>query len=407
MNNRIIYPSTIISLIFLAWVVMQFVRLYQVNTGGFQHYRMVYNFSGIQGDGLRPCDTPIESDSTLYGTTLYGGTYYKGIIFSYDITLDKEKTLFSFGNTYDGANPHGSLIQSGSTLYGMTTKGGIKGLGIIFSYNINTGTENILHSFAGKPFDGATPLGSLIKAGSILYGLTCNGGIKNAGTIFSYNLDTNTETILHSFAGGPLDGALPCGSLINSSPVFYGLTLKGGINKMGTIFAYNIETGTEQILHSFTGGSQDGALPFGSLIKSKSILYGLTAAGGTHAFGTLFDYDVNNQMETVLHSFAGGPRDGTNPNGSLLEIDTILYGTTRNGGNNDEGIIFAYDVNTGLEKVLYSFANDPINPSGLSASMYGANPVDSLIESGSVLYGTAMKGGLNTGGLIFSYTLPQ
>jgi uncharacterized repeat protein (TIGR03803 family) len=40
---------------------------------------------------------------------------------------------FGTGAAKDGAGPHGSLIQSGSTLYGMTTYGGTGNAGTIFS----------------------------------------------------------------------------------------------------------------------------------------------------------------------------------------------------------------------------------------------------------------------------------
>ena len=41
--------------------------------------------------------------------------------------------LHSFTGGSDGSYPHGSLIQSGSTLYGMTNGGGSGGKGTIFS----------------------------------------------------------------------------------------------------------------------------------------------------------------------------------------------------------------------------------------------------------------------------------
>jgi uncharacterized repeat protein (TIGR03803 family) len=47
----------------------------------------------------------------------------------------------------------------------------------------------------------------------------------------------------------------------------------------GTIFAYNIKTGTETVLYSFTGGA-DGAVPEASLINVAGTLYGTTSGYG-------------------------------------------------------------------------------------------------------------------------------
>ena len=176
------------------------------------------------------------------------------------------KVLYSFNGT-DGASPHSWLIRSGSVFYAVTESGGPKNKGTIFSYNINTNSETVLHSFAGGTSDGGTPVGALVKSGATLYGMTQNGGAYNGdkpfscGTIFSYNLDTGKETILHSFSNGT-DGAMPYNSLIKSGSILYGMTSGGGDTRgnsinSGTIFAYNITTNSETILHSFDRGSRD------------------------------------------------------------------------------------------------------------------------------------------------------
>ncbi len=93
--------------------------------------------------------------------------------------------LHSFTGGSDGSNPEGSLIQSGSTLYGMTYEGGSGGYGTIFSEPVAGGPETILHSFTGGNADGEYPDGSLIQSGSTLYGMTNGGGSGGKGTIFS------------------------------------------------------------------------------------------------------------------------------------------------------------------------------------------------------------------------------
>ena len=70
-------------------------------------------------------------------------------------------TLFSFDGTH-GANPWGSLLLSGSTLYGMTFGGGTKNDGTAFSIPVGGGTPTTLFSFDGT--HGEDPCGSLCSA---------------------------------------------------------------------------------------------------------------------------------------------------------------------------------------------------------------------------------------------------
>jgi uncharacterized repeat protein (TIGR03803 family) len=50
-------------------------------------------------------------------------------------------SLYFFQGGSDGRNPNGSLLQSGSMLYGMTEYGGTYGDGTIFSFNLPTVPE--------------------------------------------------------------------------------------------------------------------------------------------------------------------------------------------------------------------------------------------------------------------------
>ena len=99
--------------------------------------------------GANPTGSLILSGSTLYGMTYTGGTYGYGNIFSEPLAGGTPTTLFSFDGTSHGANPQGSLILSGSTLYGMTHGGGTNGLGTIFSEPLAGGTPTALFSFDG------------------------------------------------------------------------------------------------------------------------------------------------------------------------------------------------------------------------------------------------------------------
>jgi len=78
------------------------------------------------------------------------------------------------------------LLAVGSTLFAMTHDGGANGLGVLLSVNSDGSAYTVDHSFAGGPLDGATPFGSLTELNGVLYGTTVQGGSANDGVIFSF-----------------------------------------------------------------------------------------------------------------------------------------------------------------------------------------------------------------------------
>ncbi|MBW2071483.1 MAG: hypothetical protein JRI89_09520 [Deltaproteobacteria bacterium] len=105
--------------------------------------------------------------------------------------------LYEFAGTgSEGLRPWDSLIMNGSTLYGMTENGGNHYCGIIFKIESNGTGFSVLHSFAGKPTGGSYPKGSLILSGSTLYGMTQQGGANDLGVIFKIETDGSAFSLL-------------------------------------------------------------------------------------------------------------------------------------------------------------------------------------------------------------------
>jgi uncharacterized repeat protein (TIGR03803 family) len=129
---------------------------------------------------------------------LQGGTTNEGVIFSVDTNGSNYTVLVNFtgsSGSYPGANPEGSLILSGNTLYGMTYQGGTNNEGVIFSLDTNGSNYTDLVNFTGTSGlnPGAFPWGSLIISGDTLFGMTSVGGTDSAGVIFRF-IDTNIAT---------------------------------------------------------------------------------------------------------------------------------------------------------------------------------------------------------------------
>ena len=219
-------------------------------------------------------------------------------------------------------------------------------------------SETVLYSFAGSPSDGANPLAGLIadRAGN-LYGTTGFGGSSDFGVVFKL-APNGTETVLHFFAGGPSDGRTPFfsgGLIVDPAGNLYGTTFGGGASDFGVVFML-APNGTETMLHSFAGSPTDGASPqAGLIIDGAGNLYGTTANGGASDFGVVFKLAPNG-TETVLHSFAGGPSDGAGPVAGLIADSAgNLYGTTSGGGASGFGVVFKLAPD-GTYTVLHTFA---------------------------------------------------
>jgi uncharacterized repeat protein (TIGR03803 family) len=269
--------------------------VFSINSNG-TGFAVLHSFAGSPNDGQGPYGSLISDGTKLYGMTFYGGAgsggaSYYGTIFSMNSEGSAFTILHNFiGGANDGQAPYGSLLSDGTKLYGMTYYGGTgpgpSGSGTIFSINNNGSGFVILHDFAGPPNDGQQPIGSLISDGTKLYGMTYLGGsgwlaANYNGTVFSMNNDGSGFTLLHSFATGPDDGALPGGDLILADGALYGMTFWGGQVNQGVIFSVNTDGSGFSLVHDFAGSPGDGASPRGSLISDGSKLYGMTAYGGT------------------------------------------------------------------------------------------------------------------------------
>lgn len=311
--------------------------VYEIRSTGAE--TVLHAFAG-GSDGTSPDAPPItDRHGDLYGTTYYGGTSNAGTV--YKVVGGTESVLYSFSGGSDGANPVASLIMDkAGNLYGATPYGGTNGLGVVFELTPE-GVETVLHTFDNT--DGAFPYASLIrdKAGN-LYGTASGGGANGQGAVFKLAPD-GTETVLYSFAGGS-DGTIPNSSLtFDKAGNLYGTTYEGGTGSCasgcGTVFKLAPD-GSETVVHSFAGGTGDGAYPYaGVTLDAAGNLYSTAYEGGADGLGIVFQLTPGG-TETLLHSFSGGS-DGANPNSNLMANRRgVLFGTAATGGANGDGTVF-------------------------------------------------------------------
>jgi uncharacterized repeat protein (TIGR03803 family) len=289
---------------------------------------VLYNFTGGT-DGSESEATLVLLNGTLFGTTDFGGTHNYGTVFELNSKGKEAAVSFTGSN---GENPFAGLVISAGNGYGTTYYGGTFGQGTVFKVT-SSGKVTALHSFTGGAMDGANPwAGLVVDAKGNLYGTTSVGGTYNLGTVFEVT-PAGEETVLHSFSGGTTDGARPeAGLIVDANGNFYGTTVVGGVNNYGTVFELNSQ-GQETVLYSFAGMPTDGAYPYASLVMdANGNFYGSTDEGGSSNYGTVFELNSQDQ-ETVLHSFTGGADGGEPPWGDLILAKGNLYGTASQGGH--------------------------------------------------------------------------
>jgi uncharacterized repeat protein (TIGR03803 family) len=123
-------------------------------------------------------------------TVLFAGTVFSSLLVHVqDLQAATEQVLYSFcsqQNCADGGAPTG-VIDVDNTLYGTTYIGGTGsgcrtsyGCGTVFSLDLTTGAEAVLHSFGGDA-DGTNPTAGLINIKDKLYGTTDSGGVLRRG----------------------------------------------------------------------------------------------------------------------------------------------------------------------------------------------------------------------------------
>jgi uncharacterized repeat protein (TIGR03803 family) len=365
-----------------------------------------------------------------------------------------ENVLYNFTGGSDGADPSSSLISDGAgNFYGTTVYGGKRDLGSVFELSPNGGwNETVLHSFTGGK-DGEYPRFSplMFDSAGNLYGTTYYGGLSGCGygCGIVYELSPARrgwrETVLYSFTGGADGGGPVSGLIMDKAGNLYGtLSQVGGVFELspsggdwteqliyaadtsgglvmdaaGNIFGITSSTVFElspngnggwnsSVVHTFAGGPKDGSGPQGTLVVAYGDIYGTTYAGGARNFGTVYKLSPGKGKskgtwtERILHSFQGYPNDGSGP-GAGIAFNGNLYGTTVNGGEYDNGTVFwifvigEFRKKIYREQVLWSFNGTD-----------GAYPSDTpILDSAGNLYGTTQTGGSSGVGVVFQLT-PQ
>jgi uncharacterized repeat protein (TIGR03803 family) len=213
-----------------------------------------------------------------------------------------------------------------------------------------------------------------------------------------------TEQVIYSFTGGSDGGGPAGGVIVDAKGNLYGTTEAGGANSAGAVFELTPNTNgtwTEKVIYSFSHLGMDGFLPYSGLtFDSKGSLYGTTLGGGSAGQGTVFELSPGSNgtwTEQILYSFQGGT-DVSSALWGDLAIDSSgnLYGASYSGGTYQFGTVYELSPGsngTWSEKVVYSFSGG--NDGGRPLGLQLA------IDAAGNLYGMTSTGGPHDYGLVF------
>ena len=264
-----------------------------------------------------------------------------------------------------------AIAQSGS-LWASAAKGGCYGFGTILRGD-SYGNFKTVACF--DSLNGSYPIGKMaMAANGKLYGVTYYGTDLDSCCVFNYDTLADTITIVYSFfsdttpafAYGNGKGGQPlAGLILASNGLIYGTTSDGGANGVGVIYSVDPVTNSYTDVYDFTGTT--GSNPVTELLEaSDGKLYGITSQGGMSNGPVLFRFDPSGNTYTALYyydlayTFGNYTTSFASTVSDLVQgVDGKLYGTlTYNTLGPLFGMLFSYDLTTGVWTQLYGF-NDP------------------------------------------------
>jgi len=278
---------------------------------------------------------PLSLGSTVFtATTLIYATDVANILKKIDLTAE------------GGAYPYSGLVLADNGLYyGVCSQGGLNDIGTIYSYNVITNTFINVYDFDGT--NGNDARGRLVKVpNGSLYGITVAGGVNGLGVIFEFNPTTNTYTNKYDIAVAESTMALS-GMTLARSGNLYGCSSLGGVNNLGTIFEFDYVTSDYylKLSGSIANGYRGSVNELIQATNDK--LYGVTYFGGSNNNGTIFEFNPATDTHIVLYDFSFIGLEGDSPVTTLIQAaNDKLYGITEAGGVNGFGVIFEYDIDT-------------------------------------------------------------
>jgi hypothetical protein len=305
-------------------------------------------------------------------------------------------------------------------LWGTVSTGGNYGHGYIFKTDSIGEQLEVMHHF--DSIHGKNPSALLSFSNNKLYGTTAYGGqmagttIYQGGTFFSYDLTTNTYTVLQDF--GPenttISGFYPAGDgmvslTAGANGLLYG-HIRFGSPTRGHVYTYDPATGiisSAVPIPTYLGetfNTPQGNLLAGPLYQSPDgFMYATTVANSqcpiTSPYrGSIIRIDPATNAYSIRYLNPCSTTDGYQYQSQYVMHNDQLYGVSKAGGAyGDYGVIYAFQPATNTYIKKHDFEGGALGKQPLpmiqSAAngkfygvAYGGTPEPNLANGGGILY---------------------
>jgi len=351
-----------------------------------------------------PCpenEAPNLGGVYMYGTTSEGGANGLGTIYRVDQNGANFEKVYDF-STSTGGNPFGGLTLANGRLYGFTTTNGQTvnsgasiALGSFFEFNPETKDFKVIQyiddqSSIGNGFKFAPTMGGdgLLYMASESQGLTSREGV-----LSSFDPKCGNFTELATFT--PTFGQPKSGLLEASDGNLY-VTTNNGATGSGAIVKYDKTSMQLLKLHSSAG---NGSLEYRNAVNnilfeaSNGALYGASKQGGGNDNGIIFKINKDGSgFQTIYRMLGAGLTDvGYYPLGGFVEVNGKLYSSTEQEANigQNQGTLFTIDIATNKFSFIHTLDLEGAQPRGTFTS-----------SSNGRLYLTCSGGNINNGSII-------
>lgn len=300
--------------------------------------------------------------------------------------------------------PSGRLVQDGEGwFWGTTSSGGSYGQGTIFKMRADGGEWQEMAGFNGVNGTpaGSYPMGLTEGPDGCLWGVTGRGGERDGGTLFRYDPRKGELETMAEFAS--TGRGAPAGR-----PVF---GADGALWGTATWMIYKFDPATRKLSAVLRTNEREGTLrglrPGGALVADgRGFLWGTVRAGaGGH--GALYKVNLGTGEAVVVARFTGrnGPVTGSEPAAALTpDGQGNLWGTTRNGGQTDDGTLFKIAADSGVLTTVAEFRDS--GPGLKAGERTGSHPETALAMDGAgAMWGTTSYGGARSNGTVFKVDL--
>ena len=296
--------------------------------------------------------------------------------------------------TVTGTGPASITVSPLTIAFTATPTNGLEPLMVSFtSPGVDNGS-NPITSWNWDFGDGSTsiaqnPSHSYTKPGTFFVALISSNNI--GFTVTSSGPEIKVSPLTVAYAATPTNGAFPLAVNFTAAGVDDG---GHAIISWNWDFGDGVTSTAQNPSHTYTN-----AATFSVALMATNNL-GLAVIGSGPASVTVLLQVPQHTSFTVLHTFSGS--DGANPYAGLILSGNMLYGTTSHSISPPNGTVFSLNNATLSFVDLLHFS--VFNPPGVE-NYEGANPEARLILSGGTLLGTALLGGQDGNGNVFSLNI--